>query len=91
MQITEMTLWDVPDSEWEYYRELVGPECVGFSEYKKRLQGAALAARENGIEVRFFRGTVEEVRKAMAEIEVSNTPDGRAAGIAVAQSKRMIP
>lgn len=75
-----ITLWEFPAADFDAWCELVGaPEVASHADYMALLAAVQADQERQGREVRRVRMTVAEMRAALAERGLPNTPDNRAA------------
>lgn len=82
-----VTLWDFPESEHPAFIA-EGCGCVTFTEYQKRIADARQEFELRGIQVVLVPATVAELLETLADCDLDNTPDGRAAAIAFLWARR---
>ena len=73
-------LWIWPRRDQVAWQQMTGAS-IGYSEYQNLVRNAEAAATERGLQTKRRRMTVEEMRAALAESDLPNTPEGRAAAV----------
>jgi broad specificity phosphatase PhoE len=84
-----VTLWDLAETEHPAW---IAEGCgdVTFAEYQQRIHAARQEFERHGHRVVLVSATVREVLDALADCDLPNTPDGRAAAIAFLQARRAL-
>ena len=82
-----VTLWEFPSSDWPEWMTRGWGDCA-LSEYRQRLAGAKAEFERQGLRVVIVTATVKELADTLADCELEDTPDGRAAGIAFLHARR---
>ena len=78
-----LVLWQFPEADFPSWRELVGtPEVADFAGYMTLLAAVQADQERQGREVVRVKLTVAAMRAALAEHDLENTADNRAAIIA---------
>jgi hypothetical protein len=75
-----ITLWEFPSADFADWCQLVGEPAVGsYAEYLALLDRVQADCEDQGRTVRRVKMTVRQMRDALAEEHMDNTPDNRAA------------
>lgn len=76
----KVTLWEFPPADFADWCELVGKPVFGsYAEYLTLLDCVQADCEDQGHTVRCVKMSVRQMRDALAEEGLDNTPDNRAA------------
>ena len=77
-----VVLWDVPEDEWSNWRAAECGDDESHAEYRTRLIATAAELERQGVTVHLISPSVWHVMEWLDELDVDNTPSGRAAALA---------